>query len=144
MRRLLCGCAVVLMAMGCVTVDAGPKPYEAQKVGVACTQAEIMAVIRDRIRENTWSLQTEDTSIGFIEAFSRETNDDGLITRQRWKFTVARGEVSVTMVVERKFSVNSHSWESTNLVCGEFQYFCEKQELEAIRAKLDGRGCKSP
>lgn len=120
-------------------LNAGAKTYDAQVIAVASVRADLLPAVRAMVTAEGWSLESVDEANGRLQAVTPVDSSLGVDMRERWTFVIADYEISVTRVLEARFSAGE-DWQSEGTVCTGYVYLRERQVLASLeRAFTDGK-----
>lgn len=132
--RALSLAVALTFAAGCYYKPAlTTKPYTPQEMTVPNSAGEILAVVRKLVDDQGWWIAREDAGTGRLVALSATESGDGLVTRDRWVFTVTDGRLSVQHFLDH---VQGGTWRTTEAVCDTYEYTAEQAQLAAVEARL--------
>jgi hypothetical protein len=127
---------VMTQVCGCVTfMPTENQNYQTQRVEMARDLPEetVLAAAARNARLQGWDVVMVDTVHGRMEALTPVDGTEGLITRERWTFTVVQGEMAVEMTMEARDG-EENRWVSRREVCAGYQYSREQEQLAQVNA----------
>lgn len=134
MNKLL-AVTVMTQVCGCVTfMPVENQFYQTQRMEMARDVPEntVLAAAERNARMQGWDVVMVDTIHGQMEALTPVDGTEGLVTRERWIFTVVQGELSVRMALEARDRDDDNRWLSRREVCAGYQYSREQEQLVQV------------
>lgn len=134
LRRAVASCALLLCIQGCYT---GTVAYVRPHAQVQSAPSQILAVVQETVAAQGLRIVRAGVDEGVVEAVTAPVEMGDLHTRERWRFSVRAGELSVEMHPETRPD-DDRRWERDLNVCDCYHYAREREMLRAIRARLRG------
>lgn len=125
---------VCVMSVGCYyKAPLYTKANEPQVMEVNADRAQLIQATEALIEEQGLWLLNANPKTGKIVAVSDTDSLGGMVTRQRWVFVIADGQVSVQSFLDH---VKDGEWTSTDAVCETYGYAAERAQLGSIDARI--------
>lgn len=132
LRRAAVACALLLSSQGCYT---GTMTYVRPHAQIRSDSARVVAVVQETLTAQGLRVVSAQPEEGVVEAVTAPVVMGDLRTRERWRFAVREGELSVEMHPETRPD-DARRWERDLDVCDCYHYAREREMLRAIRARL--------
>ncbi|HEV8322520.1 MAG TPA: hypothetical protein VG389_12970 [Myxococcota bacterium] len=127
--------AAVAFTLGATALAAGChlgipiKSYEPPRMMIPTSKSTLLSAVTRLVLEQKWDIVSADEGRGVVVALTPEEHGEGVVTRERWTFVVADGEVTVAMRLEMK---DGAEWEVHEVVCAAYEYLRERNQLTSV------------